>query len=220
MEDKDFKSMMSEHEAGKARGPPSGSHFAKMQNASIWGVKPNFMGEGKDWVMPENIPEAKENNEHVEKADDIKETKDAESTDAGAQKPVSPLTGEGNLTKSADGTVPFKDIMVEKTFHPVDIPSNGTPEGAVGAYKQHKLDNADYARADKAKESRIKTARSSPDDVSTDDYGSREIDDEDYEDESDSTDEDEDGDEISETVTRKSAFGTELRPFKDIMKER
>lgn len=120
MEDKDFKSMMSEHEAGKARGPPSGSHFAKMQNASIWGVKPNFMGEGKDWVMPENIPEAKENNEHVEKADTIQEAKPAETTSTATATGVSPMEGVGNLTPkraSAFGTElrPFKDMMVRKS---------------------------------------------------------------------------------------------------------
>lgn len=119
MEDKDFKSMMDEHEAGKARGPPSGSHFAKMQNASIWGVKPNFMGEGKDWVMPENIPEAKENNEHVEKADTIQEAKPAETTSTTTPAAVSPMEGVGNLTPkraSAFGTElrPFKDIMKER----------------------------------------------------------------------------------------------------------
>lgn len=31
--------------------------------------------------------------------------------------------------------------------YPVDIPSNGTPEGAIGAFRQQQLDKADVARA-------------------------------------------------------------------------
>ena len=117
MEDRDFKSMMDEREAGKARGPPASSHFAKMQNATIWGVKPNIMGEGKDWVMPKDIPKAKENTEHIEKDDTIKDAKPAETTSSAKTTGPSPLEGVGNLTtkKSGSNEVPsFRDMMIQK----------------------------------------------------------------------------------------------------------
>lgn len=49
----------------------------------------------------------------------------------------------------------YSENSFEKTFNPVDIPSNGTPQGAIGAYKQHVLDQADAARANEANEARF-----------------------------------------------------------------
>lgn len=132
VEDRDFKSMMDEREAGKARGPPASSHFAKMQNATIWGVKPNVMGEDKDWPMPKDIPEAKTTDdskgEHVEKKDGDVKAAD-EIGDSKTPKAVSPLMGEGNLTtmKSA----------ITKTNYGHDVEEYKKPTAAKEAIDNH-----------------------------------------------------------------------------------
>ena len=139
MEDRDFKSMMDEREAGKARGPPASSHFTKMQNATIWGVKPNVMGEGKDWVMPENVPEAKANSEHIEKDDTIKDAKPAETTSSASTSGVSPLEGVGNLmTKKSESMPTFKEMMAFKKGLSEDI-SYKNIEGKIPQPKEKKL---------------------------------------------------------------------------------
>ena len=119
MEDRSFKKMLDEREADKARGPPASSHFAKMQNSTIWGVKPNIMGEDKDWVMPKEIPKAKTDDDS--KSTEVKKTDMTEATEIGQgnkTKMQSPLEGEGNLTgrtlKSAGEMPTFKDIMAFK----------------------------------------------------------------------------------------------------------
>ena len=94
-EDKDFRSMMDSIESQKERGYPSGSsHFAKMQ--CIGGAKPGNIGRDKNWPMPDKIPDAKENHQHLEKTDDsIKETSDAKAADeTKSQKKIKPVNTE------------------------------------------------------------------------------------------------------------------------------
>lgn len=170
--------MLSEREADKARGPPSGSHFAKMQNSTVWGVKPNFMGEDKDWPMPKEIPKAKTNgdNGHVEKTNKNNSVVEADEPHDNMTTPKSPLVGEGNLTKSEtrDKQMDAMNNLSEKGFNDAEA-ANMAGLGASEKYSSVK-----------------------------------------HLDESASTDKD--GNEVGETVSsRKSAFGTELRPFKDMM---
>lgn len=183
VQDRDFKTMLDEREAGKTRGPPASSHFAKMQNSTVWGVKPNLMGEDKDWVMPKEIPKAKtkgDDKEHVEKTDKNNMITEPDETPSSKNKATSPLNAEGLVRKSDDSVrdkrIDATNNLSEKGFNDAEA-ANMAGLGASEKYSGvgHLDESASH---------------------------------------------DKDGKEVGETVSsRKSAFGTEVKPFRDMMKE-
>ena len=127
-EDTSFRKMLEDREASKERGRPSG--FTKMQNSVVWGVKPNIMGEGKDYgpITADDITYHKDEGS-VKKEGGIEEVKDAKKVPetsglsenkmktTAETKPLDPMKGIVDRTKltysqKAEGEFPsFEDLM-------------------------------------------------------------------------------------------------------------
>ena len=255
VQDRDFKSMLDEREAGKTRGPPASSHFAKMQNSTVWGVKPNFMGEDKDWVMPKDIPKAKTNDSNNGEVHKSKKDRDSPTNTSNAAArgdqitdcPDTPghfnsqgatlyvsETGEklgtrGNSTnekkkKRAEKLNPSKNpTQKRKKADDIKEPDE-TPGSKNKAISPLNAEGLVRKSDDSARDKKIDAANNLSEKGFNDaeaanmaGLGASEkysgvghLD--------ESASHDKDGKEVGETVTsRKSAFGTEIRPFKDIM---